>query len=105
MPRVLPRRAPYLRDSRMPRLTRAERRLMRISLHALGCALELPVEPSVDDSASMARSFHAPLWRVRRMFRSEAAFRSFVVRKIDQADHRASVRRIAAIFDAGDSQE
>jgi hypothetical protein len=90
----------------MPRLTRAERRLLRLSLHALGRALELPVEPSADDSANMARSFHAPLWRVRRMFSSEGAFRSFVARKLDQAGERAAVRRIAAIFDApSNSQE
>ncbi|HEX3853324.1 MAG TPA: hypothetical protein VHW01_20310 [Polyangiaceae bacterium] len=89
----------------MPRLTRAERRLLRLSLHALGRALELPVEPSVEDSANMARSYHAPLWRVRRMFRSEAAFRAFVARKLEQADERASVRRIAAIFDAASNSQ
>jgi hypothetical protein len=41
-----------------------------------------------------------PMWRLRSRFSSEAAFRAFVARKLEQADERASVRRIVAIFDA-----
>jgi hypothetical protein len=74
--------------------------LLRLSLLELGQALALPIAPSVTDTADFEPQLSVPMWRLRSRFSSETAFRSFVARKLDQAEERASVLRIAAIFDA-----
>jgi hypothetical protein len=74
--------------------------LLRLTLRELGLAAGLPVEASVQDSLDVERHFDLPMWRLRARFSSEAAFKAYVRRKLDEGAERALVRRIAAIFDA-----
>lgn len=77
----------------MPRLD-----IGRISLRELGELVGVQVEASVEEREGFDRFFDVPLRMLERQFRSSASFRSFVLRKLEQAEDRARTLRIAAIF-------
>jgi len=73
---------------------------MRQTLRQIGAAVGVQVEVSADDRAGFDRLLDVPLRTLAAEFRSEAALRAFVLRKLEQAHDREHIRRIAAIFEA-----
>lgn len=76
-----------------------ENQLMRLTLRQLAELVEVQVEASVDDRVDIERLFDVPLRLLAAEFRSRAAFRAFVLRKLEQGQARKRSRRFAAIFD------
>ena len=70
----------------------------RVSLRELGELVGLQIELGVEDRLEFERLLGVPLRLLARQFRSRSAFRRYVTSKLEQAEDRARVRRIAAIF-------
>lgn len=77
----------------------------RISLRELGELVGLHVTVTVADRAGFEAFLHVPLRRLRAEFRTPRAFGAFVLNKLDQAEERARVRRIAALFSNQDNPQ
>jgi len=77
-----------------------EKQLMRLTLRQLGELVEVKIEPSVEDRPGFDKLLDVPLRLLAREFRNGAAFRKFVVAKLEQAEDRARLRRIFSIFAA-----
>lgn len=73
---------------------------VRLSLRELGELAGAQVEASAEDRAGFEMLLHVPLRVLAREFRSPAAFGAFVLRKLEQGQERARLRRIAALFEA-----
>lgn len=72
----------------------------RISLRELGELVGVQVEVTVEDRAGFDRLLDVPLRLLATEFRRPVAFRRFVLNKLEQAEERTRLRRIAAIFEA-----
>jgi hypothetical protein len=78
-----------------------EKQLMRLTLRQLAELVEVEVEASVDDRVGIERLFDVPLRLLATTeFRNRAAFRAFVLRKLEQGQERKRSRKFAAIFNA-----
>lgn len=77
-----------------------ERQLMRLTLRQLGELVEVQIESTDEERAGFEKFLEIPLRLLAREFRSRAALRVFVLRKLEQAESRKHARAIAAIFDA-----
>lgn len=71
-----------------------DERRMRMTLRQLGA------EASAEDRLGFEQLLDLPLRLLAAEFRSRAAFRRFVMHKLEQAQERERLRRIAAIFEA-----
>ena len=81
-------------------MTRFKRLLFRQTLRQLGAAAGLQVVLGPDDRPDFDRYLDIPIILLAKHFRSDAALRGFVLRKLEQAHDRDQVRRIAVIFEA-----
>ena len=81
-------------------MTRFERLLLRQTLRQLGAAVGVQVVVGPDDRPDFDRFLDIPIILLSKHFRSDAALRGFVLRKLEQAHEREHIRRIAAIFEA-----
>lgn len=70
----------------------------RVSLRELGALVGVQVDLGIEDRRDFDRLLDVPLRVLAREFRNPSAFRRYVLSKLEQAEDRARVRRIAAIF-------
>jgi|GEM_PF-2541316 len=77
-----------------------EKQLMRLTLRQLAELVEVELEVGVEDRAGTERFFDVPLRLLAAAeFRNRAAFRAFVLCKLEQAHERKRVLRILTIFE------